>query len=453
VREPGGPSLRRLALALALVVAGAAQVYALFGVVHAQARVRERVVREERRIVLALAPRVGEALARGDLDAARQAIQETFALSGAAAIEVYERKGRLVFAHPAPSNVAHWPSTQELDKLSGGAVLSVGPVGSEPARVFTYLALRSNDHLRLLRVVREAPDLLASLRDGQRLLMFHGAALVVLVLALALVVSLRLEAAVTAPHALRAYEEAMDRLHARGQELAIRHRAERQVLEAHIEDQDAMARAGELTAGIVHEVRNGLATILGHATLLEAEPSSSESAIAIHAECETLERVIRRFMEFIKRERLNLAPVSLRRVLERVVARESGNRAGAVVSMDLAPGQDDVLAGDEELLERALENLVRNAREAAGPQGRVTVALEAQEGKRLVRIADDGPGLSPELASGPRPFLTTKPGGLGLGLAIALKIVGLHGGSLEFTENRPRGLVVTLALPGPSTTA
>lgn len=445
--EPAGASLRRLALALALVVAALAQVYALVHTVNAQARQRERVVREERRVIMAAVPRVSQALASGDFEFTQQAIKEVMGLSGASAIEIFELEGRLVLAYPSAGNVRHWPSSQELDKLRGGSVLTVGPLGGEPGRVFSYVVLRSNDRLRLLRVAREAPDLLTSLRDGQRLMMIHGAALVVLVLALALVASMRLEGAVSSSLALRAYEEAMGRLHARGQELAIKHRAERQVLEAHIEDQDAMARAGELTAGIVHEVRNGLATILGHATLLEAQPESAESAGAIHAECATLESVIRRFMEFIKRERLNVAPVSLRRVLERVVARESRNRAGAVVSLDLASNPDDTLAGDEELLERAFENLVRNAREAAGPKGRVTVALEAEERKRRVRIADDGPGLAPDLRAGPRPFLTTKPGGLGLGLAIALKIVGLHGGSLEFADNRPHGLVVTILLP------
>jgi C4-dicarboxylate-specific signal transduction histidine kinase len=65
----------------------------------------------------------------------------------------------------------------------------------------------------------------------------------------------------------------------------------------------------------------------------------------------------------------------------------------------------------------------------------------------VVRISDDGPGLPAEIRAGMRPFLTTKPGGLGLGLAIALKIVGLHGGSLALSDNRPRGVVATVSLP------
>jgi signal transduction histidine kinase len=447
VPEPAGAWLRRLALALALVVAALAEVYALVHTVHAQASQRERVVREERRIVTAAIPRVTEALASGDGDSARQAVKEFISLSGAWAIEVFELEGRLILAYPERGNVKHWPSAQELGKLRGGSVLTVGPLGGEPGRVYSYVVLRSSDGLRLLRLAREAPDLLTSLRDGQRLMMIHGAALVVLVLALGLVVSMRLEGAASSAHALRAYEEAMGRLHAQGQELVVQHRAERRLLEAHIEDQDAMARAGELTAGIVHEVRNGLATIVGHATLLEAQPEAADSAGAIHAECETLESVIRRFMEFIKREQLNAAPVSLRRVLERVAARESRNRGGAVVSLEPPSGADEILGADEELLERAFENLVRNAREAAGPKGHVTVAIEAKQGGCSVRIGDDGPGLAPELLAGPRPFLSTKPGGLGLGLVLALKIIGLHGGSLEFSENGPRGLAVTVLLP------
>lgn len=64
-----------------------------------------------------------------------------------------------------------------------------------------------------------------------------------------------------------------------------------------------------------------------------------------------------------------------------------------------------------------------------------------------MRVSDDGAGLPPEVRAGFRPFLTTKPGGLGLGLAIALKVVRLHGGSLELADDRPRGVVATVSLP------
>ena len=100
--------------------------------------------------------------------------------------------------------------------------------------------------------------------------------------------------------------------------------------------------------------------------------------------------------------------------------------------------------GDEGLLERAFENLVRNAREAAGEDGHVWIRLTEGEGTVSVVIADDGPGLPADEREQLRPFRSTKTGGLGLGLPIALKIVRLHRGELTLADRTPRGLEVTV---------
>jgi signal transduction histidine kinase len=83
-------------------------------------------------------------------------------------------------------------------------------------------------------------------------------------------------------------------------------------MEERIREQEAMARAGELTAGIVHEVRNGLGTIVGCARLVERGQDAQAQARAILDECATLETVVRRFNDFVRLERLELAPVDLR---------------------------------------------------------------------------------------------------------------------------------------------
>jgi two-component system sensor histidine kinase AtoS len=247
----------------------------------------------------------------------------------------------------------------------------------------------------------------------------------------------------------------MGRLRDQGEARSRAHEEERRRMEVKIEDKEAMARAGELTAGIVHEVRNGLGTISGYAQFLERNPGSPEATTAgthIRQECETLEAVVRRFVEFVKRETLQLAPFDVVRTLTRVAARESRSHGGAEVGLDRLP-TSMVLVGDEELLERALENLVRNARDAAGPHGAVSVGAAASGDKVLVTIADDGPGLSAERRLELRAFFTTKPGGLGLGLPIAYKIVHLHQGEMTFHQREARGLEVRILLPssGPVT--
>jgi signal transduction histidine kinase len=151
-------------------------------------------------------------------------------------------------------------------------------------------------------------------------------------------------------------------------------------------------------------------------------------------------------MDFVKDERLLRAPFDLVRMLARVIARESRQRAGPKVVTRFPDAAR--YEGDEELLERALENLTRNALEAAGATGHVELGISTDsDGALVVTVADDGPGLPSDLRENPRLFYSTKPRGLGLGLPLAVKIVRLHGGDLAFADRHPRGLLVTIRLP------
>ena len=249
--------------------------------------------------------------------------------------------------------------------------------------------------------------------------------------------------------ALTAYEEAMGRLRDRGQELTDRYQEQTERMEARLRELEAMARAGELTAGIVHEVRNGLGTIVGYARLLERgkrEPAGKE-ARAILDECATLETVVRRFNDFIRLEKLQLADTDLAPLAARVVARE---RHGHEAVQARLVGLDAPLVArvDEELLERALENVVRNAVQAAAAGGgHVELRAERTGSGVLLQVEDDGPGLAADHPGEVRPFYTTRPGGLGLGLPLARKIVLLHGGELTLERRSPAGARVMLRLP------
>jgi signal transduction histidine kinase len=279
------------------------------------------------------------------------------------------------------------------------------------------------------------------------MVLMHAFVLLALALAAIAVLVPVKEPAPQPPYGLEAYAAAMTRLRDHGQDERQQHHAERRRLEDRIRDAEPMARAGELTSGIVHEVRNGLGTIVGYARLAEqsTDEAARESARRIRAECATLEAVVRRFVEFVKADTLALERLDLRRMLSRVAARESGGAAGAEV--EIAAGPDVSIVGDEALLERVFENLVRNAREAAGSGGHVVVSARAEADHVVVSVADDGPGLSAVERDALRPFRTTKPGGLGLGLPLAFKIVRLHAGELAMASRQPRGLMVTVRLP------
>jgi len=188
---------------------------------------------------------------------------------------------------------------------------------------------------------------------------------------------------------------------------------------------------------------------VGYARLLERSALAEDPAAAarsIREECETLETVVRRFTDFVKIERLRLGEADLARLVARVVAREA--RAREEVRTELVGLAAPLLVrADEELLERAFENLVRNAVEAAAAGGRhVEVSAREADGLVEVRIDDDGPGLAPDHPGEIRPFYTTRPGGLGLGLPLARKIVLLHGGTLDLIGREPAGVRVEVRL-------
>jgi signal transduction histidine kinase len=303
----------------------------------------------------------------------------------------------------------------------------------------------------MLRLAGSAGDLEDELRERQEVFLAQVASLAVLAVALLFVARGQRQGAVAAPAAaLDVYEQAMERLRDHGEEVEARHEDERRRMGEALHEQEAMARAGQLTAGIVHEVRNGLGTIVGYARLLEraglAEDHAS-AARAIREECDTLEAVARRFTDFVRQDELHLGPVDLTRLLHRVAGRELRGRDGVDLRLVGLDGPVEVRA-DEELLERALENVLRNAVSAAADGGgHVALTVERPPDGVAICVEDDGPGLAVDHPGEIRPFYTTRPGGLGLGLPLARKLVLLHGGSLELRRRRPSGVTARIWLP------
>jgi signal transduction histidine kinase len=443
------PSLR-LGVALAIAVLGLVEILTLVQTVRSQARERARVLRSAGEALAGARPALEAALRSGGRQAWQLATEETLRATHATEAEVFDDAGQPLIAHPAAAPVAHWPTPSETLRLRAGEVVTVGPVAGDTARVLSYAGFVSGGSQIYLRASTAVPDLVLEMREHRQLLIGHAAALLIVVIAGAMALMPGRPAPEAAPNrALDAYEAAMGRLRDEGEAATRRHDAERRRLEELFKDREAMARAGELTAGIVHEVRNGLGTVLGNARLVEQAASvaeAKEAGAGIRAECETLEIVIRRFMEFVKEETLNVEAFDVGRMLSRVAARESRGAPGGEVTLSRADA--GMLSGDEALLERAFENLVRNAREAAGSTGHVWVDAARDADAAVVTVSDDGPGLTPEAARDKlRPFFTTKAGGLGLGLPLALKIVRLHDGEMVFTNRTPRGLRVAVRLP------
>jgi PAS domain S-box-containing protein len=211
-------------------------------------------------------------------------------------------------------------------------------------------------------------------------------------------------------------------------------------LEEQLRLKEALAGVGELTAGLAHEFRNGLATIHGYARLLDPAklPEPYRPYVdGIRQETTALGEVVTNFLNFARPDPLTLAPLDLRAILERArsdVPLEQGRIALA--------GEFGWVLGDEVLLRQAMSNLLRNSVEACTAAGVVPdVRIEGVAEAPSVRVTvdDNGPGIpSDALVRIFRPFVTTKANGTGLGLAIVQKVVVSHNGRIT-AANRPEG--------------
>jgi PAS domain S-box-containing protein len=210
-----------------------------------------------------------------------------------------------------------------------------------------------------------------------------------------------------------------------------------------------LARLGETAAGIAHEFRNGLSTILGNAKLLKGESAGSEPIVeALIAEGQSLSRVVSELLQFARPEPLRSESFDLSRLASSLIEEMRSRAADSGVALVLSGGPVRIEA-DEHLVRKALSNLLGNALDALEGQenGKVCVEVTESLGVASVRVRDNGPGVA-EADRGRvfTPFFTTKEKGTGLGLSVVQKIVVSHNGSVEL-EKTSSGASFLVRLP------
>jgi two-component system sensor histidine kinase HydH len=232
------------------------------------------------------------------------------------------------------------------------------------------------------------------------------------------------------------------------------HRADKVIKRQHLRliETETLALLGELASSIAHNIRNPLSSIRSAAEVALESPKDdcSEQANDIIHEVDRIGRQISELLNFSNEDSKGSTSVDLKSSLERCVSHhlQSFERRQLTLEFYCSANNTLVLA-DDTLLQQVFHSILSNAAEAMDGKGRCFVKLINEDNHSVsVEISDTGSGISPEVKSKVfRPFFTTKPKGLGLGLSLAHKIIERFNGKIEFRDNDEKGTIVKITLP------
>jgi signal transduction histidine kinase len=232
-------------------------------------------------------------------------------------------------------------------------------------------------------------------------------------------------------------------------------------MEKELRRKDRLAAAGNLAAGVAHEIRNPLSAIELNLQLLRDDVRAAGCAAGdieeyfdvLFAETRRLNRITSHFLQLSRPEPLQKTRLPVQRPTRRVLRLLESEAQSKKIDFEVSlPGEDLEVLGDETKLEQVCLNLLINSMQAMPDGGTIRIsagAVRQQERCYIdLTVQDEGSGIPEDLM--PRlfdPYFTTRPGGTGLGLAIAEKIVTDHGGSIVAASALGAGTRMTVRLP------
>ncbi len=246
--------------------------------------------------------------------------------------------------------------------------------------------------------------------------------------------------------------------------VSVQERSLARKLDGQLVHRNAARSVTAMAAMLAHEVKNPLSGIRGAAQLLEqnAQPEDRNLTRLICDETDRIVALVDHMEMFSDGQPLEREPVNIHEVLDHVRRLAESGFARHLRFVEVYDPSLPPVYGKRDLLVQALLNLVKNAAEAAPERGgEIVLTTRYRQGVRLavpgldsrvelplcISVQDNGPGIPEQLRDQLfDPFVTTKAGGKGLGLALVAKIVDDHGGVIEF-DSEPRRTVMRMMLP------
>jgi two-component system sensor kinase FixL len=222
-------------------------------------------------------------------------------------------------------------------------------------------------------------------------------------------------------------------------------------LESQLREQAALTRLGEMAAVVAHEVKNPLTGIRGAVQIIGSRlPAGSRDADVIKeivSRIDALNDLMKDLLLFARPPQPRMASVDPVPIVEIVLGLARQDPGARDIAVELH-GQAPAIHVDPELLKLIVQNLLLNAVQALQGKGRIRVEVAASDAMCTIAVADNGPGISPQVREKLfTPFFTTKSRGTGLGLSTAKRFVEAQGGSIDIECPAGGGTIVTIRLP------
>jgi len=217
---------------------------------------------------------------------------------------------------------------------------------------------------------------------------------------------------------------------------------------------DRLANLGMLSAGMAHEIKNGMVAIKTFVDLLLEKNQDAELGEVVRHELARINAIVTQMLRLAAPASANFKTVHVHELLDhslRLLQPQVGGKLIAVQKNYLA--EADAVHGDDAQLQQTFMNLLLNALEAMGPSGTLAISTEMADGENgardlKIQIQDTGVGITPEnLAHLFEPFFTTKKNGTGLGLAICQRIIHEHHGSIQVQSEPGKSSRFSISLP------